>query len=188
LAEDQNKKDWNLYVLRYHYSGNYYVGITENFERRMSEHWRQTSTNSELPIWSEKNKSTKGFQFYWFNINADGVSQSHADQCENCLARMLVDKIKDINKEKFIAEVHVGNGGFYDVDIPVKNYESIDETEAYISPNEIDKIIADYLKERKSLKTEEGDFSVKCCRIGYVGEYDHHQCNEGWNDVASFEF
>ena len=24
--------DWNLYVLRYNYSGNYYVGTTENFE------------------------------------------------------------------------------------------------------------------------------------------------------------
>lgn len=105
------KKDWNLYVLRYNYSGNYYVGTTIDFERRMNEHWKQTSTKSELPIWSEKNKSTKGFKFYWFKIEKEGVEQGEAEHCENYLAEQLVEEIKRLNRE-----VHVGNGKFVDTE------------------------------------------------------------------------
>lgn len=106
--------EWNLYVLRYNYSGNYYVGTTINFESRMLDHWRKTSIEGELPIWSSKNKSTKGFEFYWLYIGEDGVGQDEAEHCENRLANLLIEKIKDINNNEFIMEVHVGNGKFVD--------------------------------------------------------------------------
>ncbi len=114
MPEEDNKEKWYLYVLRYNYSGNYYVGITNNLENRMLVHWRRTSTKRKLPIWSKMNKSTKGFRFYWFNINNIGVSQSYADHCENMLAKNVVKKIKDINNEKFIKKVHTGNGNCID--------------------------------------------------------------------------
>ena len=44
-SEQMNKK-WNLYVLRYNYSGNYYVGTTQDFENRMLIHLRRTSVNN----------------------------------------------------------------------------------------------------------------------------------------------
>ena len=58
MSSKENKEKWNWYVLRYDYSGNYYVGTTIDFGRRMEEHWKQTSSKSELLKWSEKNKST----------------------------------------------------------------------------------------------------------------------------------
>ena len=103
-SEQMNKK-WNLYVLRYNYSGNYYVGTTPDFENRMLTHWRRTSTNNNLPMWSKENKSINGFKYYWFKINKEGVEQGKAEHCENCLADLLVEEIKKLNKE-----IHVGNG------------------------------------------------------------------------------
>lgn len=177
------KSNWNLYVLRYNYSGNYYVGTTIDFERRMKEHWRQTSSKSELPIWSEKNKSTKGFKFYWFKINREGVKQGEAEHCENRLAELLVEEIEKLNKE-----VHVGNGQFVDaehtriIEIEVSNTKN--------NLNNIDNEITDWLISLDSLnptKIEENP-SIECCKIGYVGEYDNSLCNKSWSDVASIEF
>ena len=174
MSGEGNKNKWNLYVLRYHSSGNYYVGITESFENRMLIHWRRTSN---LPQWSSLNESTKGFKYYWFSIDDDGVSQSHADHCENCLAELLVKKIKEINKE-----VHVGNGKFVDtedtrgIEIEVNNIKN------YLK--DIDVEITGYLKNLKSLETKSGEFSIECCRIGYVEEYNHSQCNKSWDEVA----
>lgn len=181
LSGEENSKKFNLYVLRYNYTSNYYVGITTDHEKRMLNHWRQTSIKSELPKWSEKNKSTRGFKFYWFNINNDGVLQSCADHCENFLAKLLVQEIKKINKE-----VHVGNGKFVDaedtngIEIEINNIKN--------DLNDMDKEITDYLKNLKLLETEKGEFSIECCRIGYVGEYDNSQCNKSLSDVASIEF
>lgn len=39
-------------TLRYNYSGNYYVGITEYLEKRMLVHWRRKSRKKGLPRWS----------------------------------------------------------------------------------------------------------------------------------------
>lgn len=181
LSSGEESKKFNLYVLRYNDSGNYYVGITSDFERRMLNHWRQTSIKSELPQWSQRNDSTKGFKFYWFHINNDGVVQSDADHCENSLAERLVQEIKRTNKE-----VQVGNGKFVDTEetdittIEVKNNKN--------SINDMDKVIVDYLKNLTLLETKKGEFSIRCHRIGCVGEYDNSQCNESWGDVASTEF
>lgn len=183
LSNDEKKKEWNLYVLRYNYSGNYYVGTTIDFERRMKEHWRQTSTKSELPIWSEKNKSTKGFKFYWFKIEKEGVEQGEAEHCENYLADLLVEEIKGLNKE-----VHVGNGKFVDTEDTRVIEIEVNDIENNI--NDIDKEITDYLKNLEFLKPKKDkeELSIKCCRIGCVGEYDNSQCNKSLNDVASIEF
>lgn len=37
----------------------------------------------------QKNKSTKGFKFYWFKIEKEGVEQDEAEHCENQLAEHL---------------------------------------------------------------------------------------------------
>lgn len=186
LSKEEKKMEWNLYVLRYHYSGNYYVGTTIDFEDRMLDHWRKTSTKGELPQWSLKNKSTKGFEFYWFNINQCGVSQGKAEHCENQLAKLLVEKIEDINGKKFTKEVHVGNGKF--VDGKEDNYDI--EIKVDDPPIDIDEEIKNYLKELKSLepKNENEKFSIKCIKIGNVGEYDHSQREKKWYEVETIEF
>lgn len=86
--------------------------------KRMLVHWRR---ESKLTIWSAKNESMKGFQFYWFNIGKDGVSRSKADLCENRMAEILFGIIKKKNEENFIKKIHVGNGSHYDLNIPVGN-------------------------------------------------------------------
>ncbi|MDE5909994.1 MAG: GIY-YIG nuclease family protein [Lachnospiraceae bacterium] len=183
---EKNKENWNLYVLRYNYSGNYYVGTTIDFERRMKEHWRQTSSKSELPIWSEENKSTKGFKFYWFKIENEGIKQGEAEHCENCLAKLLVDEIKKLNKE-----IHVGNGKFVDTEEKEDTYiTEIQVDNLKNNLNDIDKEITDYLLKLEFLNPPKikQNFSIECCKIGYVGEYDNTQCNKEWSDVETIEF
>lgn len=181
-SEQMNKK-WNLYVLRYNYSGNYYVGTTPDLENRMLTHWRRTSTNNNLPMWSKENKSINGFKYYWFKINKEGVEQGEAEHCENYLADLLVEKIKKLNKE-----IHVGNGkridteDTYVIEIEVNGIEK--------SLNNIDKEITDYLKSIKLINSPKVNevLSIECCRIGYVGEYDHSQCKKSLRDVESIEY
>ncbi|MDE5802328.1 MAG: GIY-YIG nuclease family protein [Lachnospiraceae bacterium] len=171
-----------MYVLRYNYSSNYYVGTTINFERRMEEHWKQTSAKRELSIWSEKNKSTKGFQFYWFKIEKEGVEQGEAEHCENQLAEQLVREIKtlkEINNEEFSEGGHVGNGQCVD-----RKYR-VNKINVGVP---IDERIKKYLKNLEFLDTEKGRFSMKCCRIGYVEEYHHNQRNKRWREVELVEF
>ena len=180
---EQMNKQWNLYVLRYNYSGNYYVGTTPDFENRMLIHWRRTSTNHNLPMWSKENKSINGFKYYWFKINKKGVEQGEAEHCENYLADLLVEEIKKLNKE-----LHVGNGkridteDTYVIEIEVNGIEK--------NLNNIDKEITDYLKSSKLINSQKvnEEFLIECCEIGRVGEYDHSQRNKSWNDVALIEF
>lgn len=175
----------NLYVLRYNYSGHYYVGTAEDFEKRMLKHWRRNSTSKKrLPKWSSINKSTQGFIFFWFNIIESGVTQSHADFCENYLAIQIASKIKCINEDKFIKEVHVGNNKFIDgKDNNIKIV--IDDSKNEL--NYIDKKIMNYFKNPEPLKTKKGEFQIKCCGFGFVEEYDCSQCNKSWNEVTSVE-
>lgn len=180
------EKKVKLYVLRYNYSGHYYVGTAENINKRMLVHWKRTSKSKKrLPKWSRINKSTNGFIFYWFNIEGHGVSQSYADLCENHLAKLIARVIKCINEKKFIKKVHVGNSKFIDGrDNKIKIV--IDNTKNEI--NDIDKEIYNYLKKLTSLKPKkvEKRLSIKCYEVGYVGKY--HQ-NDSWDEVAlSFKF
>ncbi len=180
-GEEKNKK-WSLYVLRYNYSGNYYVGIAKDLKGRMEEHWKQSSSKSELSIWSEKNKSTKGFKFYWFNIKKEDVEHSEAQHCENQLAEQLVQEIellKETKHEMFSEGGHVGNGEYVD-----RKYRV---TQINVGVP-IDERIKAYLKNLEFLDTKKGRFSIKCCRIGYVGEYHRNQCNKKWEQVETVEF
>lgn len=171
----------NLYVLRYNETGNYYVGTATDLEKRMLVHWKR---ESKLPIWSQKNSSKKGFIFYWFNIGKDGVSRSKADFCENRMAEILVEIIKKINLEKFVKEIHVGNGCHYDLNIPVRdyNYNNKDDN----SLNDIDKEIMKYLKELEFLETKHEKFPITCHRIGRVDEFSQSKCNKSLIEVVSF--
>lgn len=182
MFNKRKNKKWNLYVLRYNYSGNYYVGTTVDLERRMEEHWRRDSDSGKrLPRWSPRNKSKKGFKFYWFYIEKEGVEQGEAEHCEWELARLIVDKIKNINHEKLAEEIHVGNWKLIDG----KEYNP--ESEPEPSPS-LDEKIEEYLKELKRLETEDGKFQIDCHAIGYIGEYDNSKCNKSWKKVASIRF
>lgn len=176
------KEKWNLYVLRYNYTSNYYVGIAKDLKGRMEEHWKQSSSKSELSIWSEKNQSTKGFKFYWFEIEKEDVGHSEAQHCENELAEQLVREIgilKETNQEMFSGGRHVGNGEFVD-----RRY-CVSKINVGIP---IDERIKEYLKNLEFLDTKKGRFSIKCFRIGYVGEYHRNQCNKKWGQVETVEF
>ena len=178
MSNKNKNKKWNLYVLRYNYSGNYYVGTTIDFERRMKEHWRR-DLEKKLPQWSIKNKSNKGFKFYWFYIEKKGVEQGKAEHCEWELARLIVDKI---NHEKLAEEIHVGNWKLVDGE----KYNS--EFELEPSPS-LDEKIEEYLiKELEELETEDGKFQIECCAIGYIGKYDNSKCNKSWKKTASIRF
>lgn len=173
----------NLYVLRYNQTGNYYVGTTKNFPKRMLDHWRK---ESKSPIWSQKNTSTKGFEFYWFNINGNGVSRSEADLCENRMAEILFDLIRKKNNEKFIKEVHVGNGSRYDTKIPVKDYNYNGKNKDKIPLNDIDKEIMECLKKIENLEAGKKKIPIKCWRIGYIEEFHQSKCNKSLIEVVTF--
>ncbi|MBD5481469.1 MAG: hypothetical protein HDR15_02885 [Lachnospiraceae bacterium] len=126
------------------------------------------------------NKSTKGFRYYWFNINKNSVSQSEADHWENQL-----EKIEDINNKKLIKEVHVGNGncierecGYY------KKHEISDIKNEF---NYIDEIIANFLINPEKLGSEEQEIQIECCNIGCLGGYYSIQHDKSWReDVHRF--
>lgn len=182
MSCEENGKNWNLYVLRYNYSGNYYVGIAKDLKGRMEEHWKQTSSKSELSIWSEKNKSSMGFEFYWFKIEKEDVEHSEAQHCENQMAEELVreiKKLKEANHEMFSEGGHVGNGEYVD-----RKY-CVTKIDVGVP---IDKKIKEFLKNLGFLNTKKGRFSIKCCRIGHVGEYHRNQCNKKWGQVETVEF
>lgn len=148
----------------------------------MGEHWRRDSDSEKrLPKWSKKNSSKKGFKFYWFYIEQEGVEQGEAEHCEWKLARLMVNKIEEINHERLAERIHVGNWKL--VDCKKNNPEFEPEP----SPS-LDTIIEEYLKELKQLETENGNFQIECCAIGYIGEYDNSKCNKSWKKVASIRF
>lgn len=90
----ENKKRWYLYILRYSYSGNYYVGVTPTLNSRMNIHLKRTSANNKrLPTWSYLNKSIQGFRAYWYDCKDSGVSQSTANKLENKVTRQIEKRI-----------------------------------------------------------------------------------------------
>ena len=126
-SSDQSESgEWNVYVLRYNCTGNYYVGTTKEFQKRMFQHWRRSSCSS-LPCSSYRNRSCYGFRCYWFVIkdpkNAKdpkdastprGVTQGIAEHAEYAFANMIVDEIQNIRKHSKVKAIggwpQVGNG------------------------------------------------------------------------------
>lgn len=202
MANLCSEKKWNLYVLRYDYSGNYYVGTTSrDFKERMLDHLRRTSCNNNLPQWSMKNESTKGFHYYWFKVaegdisqsDADwfklaegGISQSDAEKCEDNLAELLVkEKGQETDRE-----IHIGNG--QQVDRRGNDSCNNEATGGYPKVNSIDKKVCCILqnlskleavevKERPKERPKE-NFWIKCVESGIVGEYHTEDCNKSWEE------
>lgn len=56
--------------------------------------------------------------------------------------------------------------------------------------NDIDKELFIYLTKLRSLKPRKlkKRLSIKCCRIGYVGEYHLNQCHKKWEQVEKVKF
>lgn len=179
---EENRKRWNLYILRYNSSGNYYVGITENLERRMLVHWRRESRRKGLPKWSSLNESKEGFKFYWFDIDKEIVSQSCADRCENQLAQRLLEEIRDVDNENLIEEIHVGNGKF--VDGKENNYD-VNITSDNSIKRDIDNKIEVFLKRSIPLILKKGNEEVliRNIEISNIGECDISKCNKKWEDI-----
>lgn len=71
---------------------------------------------------------------------------------ENRMAEILFDIIRKKNNEKFIKEVHVGNGSRYDTKIPVKDYNYNGKNKDKIPLNDIDKEIMECLKKIENLE------------------------------------
>lgn len=185
MSEDNKNKDWYLYVLRYNSTGNYYVGTTPDLAKRMLIHWRQTSLNSDLPIWSERNKSTLGFLCYWFNFDGKGLSQGKAEKCEAALCKLLVDKIRSEKTQRDCRCIYVSNGR--------KGYDKNSEFDIkfdYTNPESsiIDDEISKFLKSISLLdlppeNTEH--YKIKCHKAYNIGEYNPEDCNNEWDKVAS---
>lgn len=111
---------WYLYVLRYKYSGNYYVGITPNLEKRMGIHFRRTSENPKrLPQWSQVNKSIKGFKCFWFELlDTHGNTDSSASLIENKVGFAIekrVNEIQNDNQHYFVNWGQLAKSQFPDV-------------------------------------------------------------------------
>lgn len=182
MSKRNRKKNWNLYVLRYNYSGNYYVGTTPNFIKRMEIHRRRRSTKHNLPECSADNYSTKGFRFYWFLIEKRGVKQGVAEKCEYCLANELEAELRNLNPN-----VHVWNGTRY---AEYKKSKGNAITENKDNLMNIDHAINEFLKNRQSLNPSETpkNLSIKCYKMGCIEEYDETQCNKSFDDVAKYEY
>lgn len=177
---------WNLYVLRYDYSGNYYVGSAPNLELRMFDHWRRTSDKGDLPVWSALNNSTEGFKYYWFNINSNDVSQSVANCSENALTMEFCELIKNLSDNELNTKIYMFGG--CSVKPPYPNVTSI-EKESLVDDERYQNISM-YLKNIKDhkLETKKGEYSISLFEVGTVGRYQQTDCNKDWHEVASVEF
>lgn len=210
--KDVNMGNWNLYVLRYDCTGNYYVGITEGFEKRMLVHLLRTSTKNNLPKFSAINKSTKGFKCYWFHVTYDveqgkadcyGVERGEADRCESLLAEKITNKIidlyaKDPNKKR---KIFVGHGG------DIEQIANADKLPDDLVDNEIEKMTKfdnsseddDFDIEIKKMlnsstpiklddKKSSKKFSIKCFEIAHVNEFQDSEHNANWIDIREIEY
>lgn len=181
--KEEEKKKWGLYVLRYNYSGNYYVGDTDNLEKRMLIHLKQTS---KLPKASWANHSTMGFKSYWFTIDNNNVSQSEAGLLENAFTREIDKMIEKIEGHERDREIYASGG-----DLAKNPYPKINPVEKdSLENDERHKKIDMYLKKISGhkLKIKYGEYSISLLEIGTVGEYHHKDCNKGWYELASIEF
>jgi GIY-YIG catalytic domain. len=94
-------RTWELYVLRYDFSGYYYVGITPDLEERMNKHKRRSTENIQrLPRWSYLNRSKEGFRYYWFELTRNEKTQDSANYAENALTRHIANEIEKIVKKQ----------------------------------------------------------------------------------------
>lgn len=182
MSKRNRKKNWNLYVLRYNYSTNYYVGTTPDFKKRMEIHRRRRSPNHNLPECSADNYSKKGFRFYWFLVEKRGVTQGVAEKCEYCLAAELEKAVHELNPN-----VHVWNGTRY-AEYKKSNGYAITENKDNLM--NIDHEIDEFLMNRKPLNPSESNkkYSIKCYKIGCIEEYDETQCNKSFDDVVKYEY
>lgn len=184
MTQNENDENWNLYVLRYDYSANYYVGTNQDLKRRMGEHWKRTSPKRLSSIWSSKNIPTKGFRFYWFKVEKEGVEQGVAEKCEYCLANELVAKIKPLN-----VKARVGNGLCVDGKITRLRKVKVKENKGQL--NNIDNEIDEFLKNLPELNCPKLKkiYSIKCYAIGHIGEYDKKRhYNKKFEKIADFEY
>ncbi|MDT2830916.1 GIY-YIG nuclease family protein [Vagococcus carniphilus] len=97
-----NNSDWYVYVLRYNYSGNYYVGATPSLEKRMKKHLSTSRNKRIVPGWSQDNKSFRGFDYYWFEVEGASITQSISNKKENDLSFVLRDYLKKIDSDKHV--------------------------------------------------------------------------------------
>lgn len=175
---------WYLYVLRYNYSGNYYVGDTKDLEKRMLIHLKRTS---KLPQASWANHSTKGFKYYWFEIDGYYVSRSEADLSENAFTKEIGKVIEKLEDNELNRKIYI-RGGYL-----AKNpYPKINPVEKdALEDDEGHKKIYTYLKniKERELETKKGEHSIiSLLEIGTVGEYQQTDCHKQWCDIRSVEF
>lgn len=102
------------------------------------------------------------------------------------MAEILVGMIKKKNEEKFVKEIHVGNGSHYDLVFPVKDYKYNNDNKDECHFNDIDKEIMEYLKKIENLKVVKKEIPIKCWRIGNIGEFHQSKCNKSLIEVVPF--
>ena len=158
-----------VYVLRYNYSGNYYVGSTTgDLGIRMKTHLKENH-NQDTPLWSCENKSSEGFKSYWFCIKSENDSQSITDysrealqsigdQCENDLCNCLIE-MKRRNKDAQLDKETYVIGGSKTKKEDYKDFKIEKNGSIY---NSLDKEIDKYLKSLDSFDatTDKGVFRV----------------------------
>lgn len=164
--QDVNMENCHLYVLRYNYSGNYYVGSTTgDLNKRMKRHF-QENCNKNTPCWSCKNKSSKGFEYYWYDVHdrdeshknedyATNKLQSIGDCCENVFTDEFMKEIEKITANKLDRKIFMYGG--YLVKPPYPEVKSL-KKEAL--EDEIYKEIHEYLIKEHELKTKKGEYYI----------------------------
>lgn len=180
-------EEWQVYVLRYKATGNYYVGNTPKVKGRMETHWRKTSAkNSSLPAWSEANKSTEGFEYYLFESADQSImDQSTASDCENNLQKEIWNFIKS----EQLANIAVVNDHWLndsDVDrARLKDYKAPVDGGNKNSSEKIDKFLMGSINKPLALGANNAKFRILLKEKGEIDQYNPNVDNSEreWHPV-----
>ena len=192
--EKSDEENWNLYVLRYNSTGNYYVGIqNRGWPERMLDHWRGT-TGPQVPDWSYMNKSGEGFTCYWYKVKKVksshyGVGKALADRCENQLAKMLADKISTIAPEKAMRPLVANNRFINGCNNVTINSVRVEPGNILYDRTSFDSAIDKYLRsvDKQELRITGLEYhcKLKCRAIFEIGEFIDTGFQQKWYEKAT---
>lgn len=118
--------EWDIYVLKYKRTGNYYVGTAPNWKSRIKVHHTKTAPKKLNSNPSKFNKANEGFYYFVYEINGVKIDKqklgenqniSDIEQSISCIVENALTKfLKDWAREGIIV-----NGGCFSINSKEKN-------------------------------------------------------------------
>ncbi|MHC5216661.1 hypothetical protein ACYSNR_08330 [Enterococcus sp. LJL128] len=109
---------WNLYVLKYKRTGNYYVGTAPDWRDRIYVHQTKTSSRALGSQPSELNKSNAGFYYFVYGVDGFEIDESRlgtnqsVSKINQSISYMIENELAEYLRKCAKEEIIVNGGCF----------------------------------------------------------------------------